>query len=136
PYLVGDRTTFMYYPNTAEVGLGAAVEIRGQSFSVVAEVMIKNTGAEDVLFIQDGRLHYIYNFMGEDEQKLSSSGAVPLGKHVFGVRYVRGGTVEGSHTPLGDTTLFIDDADAGSLADVKVHPGTFGLAGAGLSVGR
>ena len=24
-----------------------------------------------VLFIQDGRLHYVYNFMGEDEQKLS-----------------------------------------------------------------
>jgi len=148
PYLVGDRTTFMYYPNTAEVGIGAAVEIRGQSFSVLAEVTVDTTGAEGVifkqggahgghvLFIQDGRLHYIYNFMGEDEQKLSSSGAVPLGKHVLGVRYVRGGTVEGSHTPLGEATLFIDDADAGSLADMKVHPGTFGLAGAGLSVGR
>jgi arylsulfatase A-like enzyme len=148
PYLVGDRTTFTYYPNTAEVGIGAAVEIRGQSFSVLAEVTVDTTGAEGVifkqggahgghvLFIQDGRLHYIYNFMGEEEQKISSTGAVPMGKHVFGVRYVRGGTVEGSHTPLGEATLFIDDAAAGSLADVKVHPGTFGLAGAGLSVGR
>ena len=148
PYLVGDRTTFTYYPNTAEVGIGAAVEIRGQSFSVLAEVTVDTTGAEGVifkqggahgghvLFIQDGRLHYIYNFMGEEEQKISSSGAVPMGKHVFGVRYVRGGTVEGSHTPLGEATLFIDDAAVGSLADMKVHPGTFGLAGAGLSVGR
>jgi arylsulfatase A-like enzyme len=148
PYLVGDRTTFTYYPNTAEVGIGAAVEIRGQSFSVLAEVTVDTTGAEGVifkqggahgghvLFIQDGRLHYIYNFMGEEEQKISSTGAVPMGKHVFGVRYVRGGTVEGSHTPLGEATLFIDDAAVGSLADVKVHPGTFGLAGAGLSVGR
>jgi arylsulfatase len=148
PYLVADRTTFTYYPNTAEVGIGAAVEIRGQSFSVLAEVKVDTTGAEGVLFkqggahgghvlfIQDGRLHYIYNFMGEEEQKISSEGAVPLGKHVFGVRYVRGGTVEGSHTPLGEATLFIDDAAAGSLADMKVHPGTFGLAGAGLSVGR
>jgi arylsulfatase len=148
PYLVGDRTTFTYYPNTAEVGIGAAVEIRGQSFSVLAEVTVDTTGAEGVLFkqggahgghvlfIQDGRLHYIYNFMGEEEQKISSEGAAPLGKHVFGVRYVRGGTVEGSHTPLGEATLFIDDAAAGSLAEMKVHPGTFGLAGAGLSVGR
>jgi arylsulfatase A-like enzyme len=148
PYLAGDRTTFTYYPNTAEVGIGAAVEIRGQTFSVLAEVTVDTTGAEGVifkqggahgghvLFIQDGRLHYIYNFMGEQEQKISSSGAAPMGKHVFGVRFVRGGTVEGSHTPLGEATLFIDDAAVGSLADMKVHPGTFGLAGAGLSVGR
>ena len=148
PYLVGDRTMFTYYPNTAEVGIGAAVEIRGQTFSVLAEVTVDTTGAEGVifkqggahgghvLFIQDGRLHYIYNFMGEEEQKISSSGAAPMGKHVFGVRFVRGGTVEGSHTPLGEATLFIDDAAVGSLADMKVHPGTFGLAGAGLSVGR
>ena len=148
PYLAGDRTTLTYYPNTAEVGIGAAVEIRGQTFSVLAEVTVDTTGAEGVifkqggahgghvLFIQDGRLHYIYNFMGEEEQKISSSGAAPMGKHVFGVRFVRGGTVEGSHTPLGEATLFIDDAAVGSLADMKVHPGTFGLAGAGLSVGR
>jgi arylsulfatase A-like enzyme len=148
PYLAGDRATFTYYPNTAEVGIGAAVEIRGQTFSVLAEVTVDTTGAEgvifkqggahggNVLFIQDGRLHYIYNFMGEEEQKISSAGAAPMGKHVFGVRYVRGGTVEGSHTPLGEATLFIDDAAVGSLADMKVHPGTFGLAGAGLSVGR
>ena len=148
PYLAGDRATFTYYTNTAEVGIGAAVEIRGRTFSVLAEVTVDTTGAEGVifkqggahgghvLFIQDGRLHYIYNFMGEEEQKISSAGAAPMGKHVFGVRYVRGGTVEGSHTPLGEATLFIDDAAVGSLADMKVHPGTFGLAGAGLSVGR
>ena len=97
PYLAGERTSFTYYPNTAEVGIGAGVELRGQSFSVLAEVTVDTTGAEGVifkqggahgghvLFVQDGRLHYIYNFMGEDEQKVSSSGAVPLGKHIFGV---------------------------------------------------
>ncbi len=33
-------------------------------------------------------------------------------------------------------TLFIDDATVGTLADVQSHPGTFGLAGAGITVGR
>jgi arylsulfatase len=89
-----------------------------------------------VLFIQDGRLHYVYNFLGERQQQVSSSGAVPLGRHVFGVRYARTGTVQNSHTPLGDATLFIDDTVVGSLADVASHPGTFGLAGAGITVGR
>jgi arylsulfatase A-like enzyme len=148
PYLVGDRKSFTYYPNTAEIGIGAAVEVRGQSFSVLAEVTVDTTGAEGVifkqggahgghvLFIQDGRLHYIYNFMGEEEQKVSSSGAVPLGKHIFGVRFTQAGTVEGSHTPIGETTLYIDDEAVGSRPQMKVHPGTFGLAGASLSVGR
>ncbi|MFZ0832449.1 MAG: arylsulfatase [Mycobacterium sp.] len=148
PYLAGERTSFTYYPNTAEVGIGAGVELRGQSFSVLAEVTVDTTGAEGVifkqggahgghvLFVQDGRLHYIYNFMGEDEQKVSSSGAVPLGKHIFGVRYTLKGTVEGSHTPLGDVALYIDEDEAGRRPDVKAHPGTFGLAGASLSVGR
>jgi len=148
PYLVGERTRFVYYPDTAEVGIGASADIRGRSFSVLAEVTVDTTGAEGVLFkqggahggnvvfIQDGRLHYVYNFMGEEEQKVSSSGAVPLGRHIFGVRYHRAGTVEGSHTPLGEATLYIDEVAVGALANMKAHPGTFGLAGASLSVGR
>lgn len=147
PYLVGERKSFTYYPNTAELGIGAAVDIRGQSFSILAEVtadsgaegvIFKQGGAHGghVLFIQDGRLHYVYNFMGEKEQKVSSADAVPLGAHVFGARFAKAGTVAGSHTPLGDVTLFIDEQAVGSLSAVEIHPGTFGLAGASLSIGR
>ncbi|HEX3288979.1 MAG TPA: arylsulfatase [Mycobacterium sp.] len=148
PYLTGQRTSFTYYPDAAEVGMGAAAEPRGQSISVLAEVTIDTTGAEGVLFkqggghgghvlfIQDGRLHYVYNFMGDEEQMVSSSGAVPLGQHIFGVSYARTGTVENSHTPLGDVTLYIDGDAVGSRSGVKAHPGTFGLAGATISVGR
>ncbi|MGV0583728.1 arylsulfatase [Mycobacteroides chelonae] len=147
PYLVGERKSFTYYPNTAELGIGAAVDIRGQSFSILAEVtadsgaegvIFKQGGAHGghVLFIQDGKLHYIYNFMGEKEQKVSSADAVPLGAHVLGARFAKTGTVAGSHTPLGDVTLFIDEQAVGSLSAVEIHPGTFGLAGASLSIGR
>jgi arylsulfatase len=147
PYLVGERKSFTYYPNTAELGIGAAVDIRGQSFSILAEVtadsgaegvIFKQGGAHGghVLFIQDGRLHYIYNFMGEKEQKVSSADAVLLGAHVLGARFAKTGTVAGSHTPLGDVTLFIDEQAVGSLSAVEIHPGTFGLAGASLSIGR
>jgi len=148
PYLVGERSSYVYYPDCADVGIGAAAEIRGRSFALLADVTVDTTGAEGVLFkqggahgghvlfIQDGRLHYVYNFLGERQQLVSSSGAVPLGRHLFGVRYARTGTVQNSHTPLGDVTLFIDDATVGTLADVTAHPGTFGLAGAGITVGR
>ena len=148
PYLSVDRKTFTYYPDSAEVGVGAAVELRGQSFSVLAEVTVDSTGAEGVLFkhgaghgghvlfVQDGTLQYVYNFMGEDEQKVAAPDPIPLGSHVFGVRFDATGTVEGSHTPLGTVSLFVDDETVASLAGVRAHPGSFGLAGGGIAVGR
>ncbi|CAJ1585267.1 arylsulfatase [[Mycobacterium] wendilense] len=148
PYLVGERQRFTYYPGTAEVGPGAGVELRGQTFSVLVEVSVADAGAEGVLFKQGaghgghvlyltgGELRYVYNFMGEDEQSVVAPGVVTVGDHVFGVRYERTGTVEGSHTPLGTVSLYVDDAVVATRADVRAHPGTFGLAGGGVAVGR
>ena len=148
PYLVGERTTFTYYPGTADVGIGAAVEIRGRSFSVLAEVGVDSPDASGVVFkhgaghgghvlyLQDGRLHYVYNFMGEEEQRVSSPQPVPPGSHVLGVRYERTGTVAGSHTPLGEVSLYVDDTVVATRGDVRTHPGSFGLAGGGVAVGR
>ena len=65
------------------------------------------------------------------------AGGVPLGKHTSRRRgTTRTGTVEGSHTPLGDVSLYIDGAEVASRSGVRTHPGTFGLAGASVAVGR
>ncbi|MCT7367785.1 arylsulfatase [Mycolicibacterium llatzerense] len=146
PYLSRDRQTFTYYPDNAEVGIGAAVELRGQSFSAFAEVDLGEDAAGvlfkqgaghggHVLFVKDGRLQYVYNFMGEDEQTVIAADPLPTGRHVLGIRYDRTGTVENSHTPLGDVTLYIDGAVAATRVGVRTHPGTFGLAGGGVKVG-
>ena len=148
PTLSAGQTTFTYYPGTAPVGLGAMVEPRGQSFSVLAEVAVESSAAEGVLFkqgaghgghvlfIAGGRLHYVYNFMGEHEQSVSGPDPVPSGSHVLGVRYERTGTVEGSHTPVGTVSLYVDDVVVATLTDVRTHPATFGLSGAAVQVGR
>ena len=148
PRLSGARTSYTYYPNTAEVGLGAAAELRGQSFQVLAEVAVERADAQGVLFkqggahgghvlfIADGALHYVYNFLGEREQKLASPDLIPLGRHIFGVRYHRTGTVPGSHTPLGDTTLFVDGVAVAELPEMVTHPAMFALAGGGICIGR
>ncbi|MGH3561083.1 MAG: arylsulfatase, partial [Mycobacterium sp.] len=148
PYLAGGRTSYTYYPHTAEVPLGACVELRGQSFAVLARVTVDSTGAEGVLFkqgarhgghvlfIQDGRLHYVYNFLGEQEAWLSAPDPVPLGEHVYGVRYQRSGTVPGSHTPVGEASLYVDDTVVATLPEMITQPGAFALAGGGVSVGR
>ncbi|WP_237569946.1 arylsulfatase [Mycolicibacterium lacusdiani] len=148
PYLASGRNHFTYYPDASEVGIGAALELRGQSFSVLAEVTIDSPDVEGVLykqgaghgghvlFARDGRLHYIYDFMGEDEQEVVSAEPLPLGAHVVGVRYDRTGTVDGSHTPLGDVSMYVDGRVVADRSGVRTHPGTFGLAGGGVAVGR
>ncbi|OHV01723.1 arylsulfatase [Mycobacterium talmoniae] len=148
PYLAGDRTSYTYYPHTAEVPLGACVELRGQSFAVLARVGVDAADAAGVLFkqgarhgghvlfIADGRLHYVYNFLGEREQWLSAPDPIPVGEHIFGVRYQRTGTVEGSHTPVGEAALYVDDVVVATAPDMLTQPGAFALAGGGVSVGR
>ncbi|MCV7421613.1 arylsulfatase [Mycobacterium yunnanensis] len=148
PYLTGDRQSFTYYPDSAEVGSGAAVELKGQSYSIMVEVDVESADAEGVLFkhgaghgghvffVQDRRLQYVYNFLGEEEQLVAAADPIPLGEHVFGVSYVRTGVVEGSHTPLGDVSLHVDGEVVASRSGVRTQPGTFGISGAGFAVGR
>ena len=148
PTLGGDRSSYVYYPHTAAVPLGACVNIAGRSFSVLAEVTMDSADVHGVLlkqgaghggytlFLADGRLHFVYNFFGELEQKVSSPDPLPMGDHILGVGYVRTGTVEGSFIPVGDATLYVDGTAVATLTGVKAHPFIFGLAGGGVSVGR
>lgn len=148
PSLAGGRSSYLYYPNTAPVPVGACVEIQGRSFSVLAEVTVDSPDVEGVLFKQgaghggyvlfvaDGRLQFVYNFFGEEEQRVVASDPVSPGNHILGVGYARSGTVEGSHTPLGEATLYVDGSAVATLPEVRAHPFIFGLAGGGVSVGR
>jgi arylsulfatase A-like enzyme len=148
PTLAGDRDRYVYYPHVAEVGPGAALELRGRSFSLLAEVTIERPDAEGVifshggrlgghtLFLKDGRLTYVYNFLGEIEQKLIAAEVTPTGKRVLGVRYKHESTDDDGLTPLGDTTLYIDDHPVATLAHMKTQPGSFSVVGEGICVGR
>ena len=148
PSLAGDQSTYVYYPHTAPIPVGGCVNIAGRSFSVLAEVTIDGPDVRGVLFkqgaghggyvlyVDDGRLQFVYNFFGEDEQHVAAQEPLPTGRHLIGVGYARTGTVEGSHTPLGQVTLYVDDRVVATRDAVKSHPFVFGLAGGGVSVGR
>ncbi|WP_433611448.1 arylsulfatase [Prescottella agglutinans] len=151
PYLTGTRESFVYYPDAAEVGPGAALEMRGRSFSVLANARIEADTPVAVqgvlfahggrlgghsLFVQDGHLKYVYNFLGEDEQLVVSSEPVPAGAHVLGVRFDRTGAAADGFTPVGDVTLHIDDREVGSLGGVRIQPAMFSGVGKGIRVGR
>ncbi|WP_067835892.1 arylsulfatase [Nocardia lijiangensis] len=148
PTYASGRNQCVYYPDSAEVGPGAALEIQGRSFAVLAETTITSSDAEGVLFAHGGRLgghtlylkdehlYYVYNFLGEEEQMIVSDRPVPLGDHILGVRYERHGTRPDNFTPTGEAVLYIDETPVGSLDDMRTQPSVFSGVGEGVSVGR
>jgi arylsulfatase A-like enzyme len=146
PVMTAPRDTYVYFPGTAEVPESQAPNIRGRSYDVVAEVDVQAPDANGVLFAQgarfgghslflkDGKAHYVYNFLGIEEQRFVSSDAVPAGKHTVGVGFTKEGQAKtGEFT--GTLRLFVD-GDAVAEGPMKAQPGFFSLCGEGLCVGR
>ena len=145
PQLSKPRDHYIYYPDVADVPEAVAVNVRNRSYSILAEVELETPEAAGVLFahggrfgghalyLKDGKLHYVYNWLGEVEQKVTSSEDVPVGKSVLGVKFDKTG-IDGA-SPTGAATLYIDDKAVGS-AEIKTQLGNFSLVGEGLCVGR
>jgi arylsulfatase len=146
PQMSPPRDRYVYFPNTLEVPEAVAVNVRGRSFKIAAEVDIKTPEAAGVLFahghrfgghalyLKDGHLKYVYNYLGEHEQQVVSDADLPIGKCVLGVEFTKG-----SQTPqatTGSLALFINDRKVGQLADVRTQNGKFNLCGEGLNIGR
>ena len=102
PQPAAPRDRYVYYPDTSEVPEAVAVNIRRRSFTVAAAVDLAE-GAEGALFvqggvggghalyIQDGRLHYVYNWLGDKRQEVSRRRRPPAGspRPLRGVRQDR-----------------------------------------------
>ena len=141
------RNRYIYYPNTADVPESVAVSTRRRSFTIAAAVMVESAGAEGVLFahggtagghvlyVQGGRLHYMYNWLGEKHQKVTSDREVRTGKHLLVAEFAKTGDDPATHSALGTLTLYIDTEPVGK-GEIMSQPGTFALTGDGLSVGR
>jgi arylsulfatase A-like enzyme len=144
PHSEPPRDRYIYYPDTAPVPEGVAVNIRGKSYKIAGNVDLE-PNADGVifahgsrfgghtLFIKDGRLHYVYNFLGiEPEQDFVSPPLTP-GKHTLGMEFTREKAGEHSES-LGTTTLYVDGT-AVTTGPMRAQIGKFTLAGDGLSVG-
>jgi arylsulfatase len=87
------------------------------------------------LYIQGKRLHYVYNWLGEDIQKVTSNIEISTGRHVFTAEFGRTGQDPQTRSALGTLTLYIDTEQVGQ-SEIKTQPGYFSLVGEGLCVGR
>jgi arylsulfatase len=144
PQISKPRNRYIYYPGTAEVPESVAPNIRNRSYTVAVEVNINTEEAGGVLFaqgsrfgghalyIKDGKLKYVYNWVGEFEQIVESTEPVPTGHVILSASFER----EGDAMPAeGTLTLHFGERKVGE-GRIKTQPGKFSLAGEGLNVGK
>jgi len=141
------RNRYVYYPNTAEVSEAVSVNIRGRSYTIAAGVVVDTTDAVGVLFaqghlmgghslyIKGKRLHYVYNWLGEDIQKVTSNVEISTGRHVFTAEFSKTGQDPQTKSAFGTLSLYIDTEQVGQ-SEIRTQPGYFSLVGEGLCVGR
>ncbi|MFB3051084.1 MAG: arylsulfatase, partial [Acidimicrobiia bacterium] len=118
------RNRYVYYPNSADVPESVAVNVRRRSYTIAAGVVIGDgaegvlfahggTGGGHVLYMQDGHLHYMYNWLAEEHQKISSDRPVETGKHLFVAEFKKTGDDPATGSALGTLTLYIDTEPVG-----------------------
>lgn len=145
PQMVKSKDHYVYYPNTSEVPESASANIRGRSFKVFVNVNIiaKPEGVlfaqgslfgGQALYIKNGKLKYIYNYLGIEEFIIESKKEIPTGLCVVGVEFIKKELTQ--QCALGTLKLYINDENVAQIEDVKAQLGKFGLTGEGLCVGR
>lgn len=139
------RDRYIYYPNTAPVPEGVAVNVRGRSFKILANVEVNASSSGVIfahgsrfgghsLFIKGGKLYYTYNFLGiSPEQSFVSSIKVPSGKHTLGMEFIREDKGEYGSS-VGTMKLYIDEKVVAE-GPMKTQPAKFTLSGDGLCIG-
>ena len=87
------------------------------------------------LYVKDGRLHYVYNFVGMMEQKIDATEDVPTGEDlILSASFEKDGE-DPPGVATGILSLYHGDRKVGE-GRIKTQPGFFSLAGEGLCVGR
>ena len=139
------RDRYIYYANTAPVPEGNAVNIRGRSYKILANVEITKDSSGVLfahgsrfgghsLFIKNNKLYYVYNFLGiKPEQVFESSANLTPGKHTLGMEFTREKAGKNGES-VGKTKLYIDDKVVGE-GPMRTQPAKFTLSGDGLCVG-
>ena len=142
PRTGGHPKVSVFYPDTAPLPFSAAPSINNRPHRIVAEVDLTG-GGEGILLTQgnrhggyslhiaEGRLHYVYNYMGIDRFTVSSdtpldAGVTEVGVEILPTAKPSFGTGKGS--PV-DVTLFADDTVIGRGSLPHTAPNLLSMVG-------
>ncbi len=141
PLAARDTSRYVYYAGGAAQFEYTAVNLKNRSHTITAEVFIPEGGAEGVLlahgswfagyslYVKDRRLHYVHNYLGLQEYRVSSDREVPSGAVSLGLQF----TKTGEHR--GTATLFIGDQQVGEAEIPRTVPAVIETSGEGLCCG-
>ncbi|MDX2380241.1 MAG: sulfatase-like hydrolase/transferase, partial [Acidimicrobiia bacterium] len=141
PELSPGRDTSTYYPHTQGVPTNAAPQLLNRPHSITADVEIPVGGAEGMivvhggtdggyaLFVRDGKLAWVHNYVAREYPTVASSEPIPEGRHELRFEFEVTGAPDianGRGTP-GIAQLYVDGSLVGA-ADVPVtSPLSLGL---------
>src|SRR4030095_3023771 len=84
------------------------------------------------LYVKDGKLKYVYNFVGSNEQTVESTREVPTGQVLLSAAFVK----EGDGMPTTETIWVLINDEQVCAGRMLTQPGTFSLVGEVLNVGK
>jgi arylsulfatase len=116
-------TSQMFFPGMGRLSENSVVSIKNKSFTVTAEVVVPDSGAEGViiaqggrfggwaLYAKSGRAKFVYNVLGIHEFATESEPPIPAGVHQVRMEfaYDGGGLAKG-----GDVILYFDGTAVGT----------------------
>jgi arylsulfatase len=145
PSLTGDRTTFTYYPGQVGLPNEAAPRILNKSWTLTADVVIPEKGAEGMiathgglvggygLYVRDRKPVFVYNYLGLDRPTITGNSPLPAGKVQLKVDFV----YEGAPKEIGKSahvTLSVNGSKVAEGHLAKTIPIQISL-GEGMDIG-
>jgi hypothetical protein len=142
PQAAAPRDSYLFIPGTQSMPFFAGPRVLNRPHSITASVEIPDGGAEGVLlsqggaaggyslFLKDGRLHYVHNYLSRSLHRVSSPAAVPVGAHELRFEFEPTGEADlpaGKGAP-GRLQLYIDralvaEAEAPVTIPFAINPG-------------
>jgi arylsulfatase len=138
------KTQFTYYGDVQNVSSGMIPRIFNHSYSISAELVIPEGGAEGVivaeadhlggfsLFVQDGKLRHTYSFVGVQEFRQESETPLPTGEVTVRMEFAADAPKPATG---GEVTLYVNDEPVGGGRIEHTNPVRFS-AYAGMDIGR
>lgn len=135
---------YTYYPGTSAVPQANSANTVNVSYRFLAQVRF-TPDTEGVivaqgsrfggysLFVKDGRLTYVYNFLGVPPEQRIAVPAPTDGEHIVGIDFAKEGMTE-AHEVMGTATLYVDH-EAVASERIRTVVSRYSLCGEGLCVG-
>lgn len=141
PQAAQPRPSYRYWPDAAPVPMTALPPLLNRGHRVDACIEMPAEGAQGVLasvggaqggwslFVQDGRAHYVHNFLRIRCHKLSSR-TLPAGPITVSFAFVPSGRGQGT------VQLFVDGVAQGEPQAIETAPIAYSAVQDGLQIGR